>query len=119
MISIDGKSDASAFGLNGELTRVCAMPERAQEYYILGRIAIKLTKSKHVVALGGGGIAGEEMAASLDEGVSWTVYAVSRGKKEAYASLMDKAAKTVNGLLAFFSMAAIPIGPTLSLGRRR
>ena len=44
------------------------------------------------MALGGGGIAGNEAEASFADGVQWTVFALSRGKKEAFPSLLDFAA---------------------------
>merc|ERR1712190_318993 len=87
---IDFPEDAAANGVEAEMHEMCGdMPSWAQEYYALGRCAIKATGSKQVVALGGGGIAGNEAQAHFPEGGEWTIYALSRGKKEEYPALCD------------------------------
>ena len=62
---------------------------------MLGRTALKITQSRRVVAMGGGGIAASEASAGFGDGVQWTVYALSRGKKEEFPSLCDFAQKYV------------------------
>merc|ERR1712232_952089 len=69
---------------------------KLDKFYLLGRIAMKATDSKHVVAAGGGGIAAREAQAGISEGSSWTVLALSRGKMEKHETLLDWARDNVN-----------------------
>ena len=79
VVAVDPKTDfATLPDLQAERGRVSAFPNWSQEFYLLGRVAIKATGSKFVVSLGGGGIAGLEAEASFDDGVQWVVYAQSR-----------------------------------------
>lgn len=80
---------------------VASLPTDAQNFYFLGRLAIGATQARQVISLGGGGIAGLEAEASLRENVRWTVYALSRGRKEEHPSLMDWAGRTKSPLLTF------------------
>lgn len=67
------------------------LPGWAKDFFVLGRAAILATGSKKVVCLGGGGITGREAEASMSmqQGVSWTVFAASRGKQEEHPSVVD------------------------------
>lgn len=86
----------SAYNISGEIQEyVAELPAWAQEYFALGRIAIKTTKSKQVVALGGGGIAAKEATAGFQDGVKWTVYALSRGRVEEFPTMCDFAREQV------------------------
>merc|ERR1712113_1243103 len=85
--------DAAEHGITEELKGVQDLPEWAQEYFLLGRLACKLTGSKTVFSLGGGGISAYEAKASATSGALWTIYAMSRGRKEAYPTLADWAAE--------------------------
>ena len=85
--------DAAEHGITEELKGVQDLPEWAQEYFLLGRLACKLTGSKTVFSLGGGGISAYEAKATASAGMKWTIYAMSRGRKEAYPSLADWAAE--------------------------
>ena len=69
------------------------MPQWALQYYALGRVAIKATGSMFVLCLGGGGIAQNEAEANILDGGSWVVFALSRGRKESYPSVLDWAQK--------------------------
>jgi len=68
----------------------------------LNRIASKCTKAKQVIALGGGGVAANEAEAGFADGVKWTVYALSRGKKEEYPALCDFAHKNKSNKMMTF-----------------
>jgi len=85
--------DAERFNVKGELQRAKGLPDWASEYFLLGRVGIKVTGSSHVLAMGGGGISAIEADMSKDE-VTWTVFAASRGKQEEFPSLVDYAAST-------------------------
>jgi len=85
--------DAADHGITEELKDAQGLPEWAQEYFLVGRLACKATDSKQVFSLGGGGISAHEAKASADSGVEWTVYALSRGREEAYPTLADWAAE--------------------------
>jgi len=85
--------DAADYGITEELQDVQGLPDWAQEYFLMGRLACKATGSKHVFSLGGGGISAHEAKASTTSGMVWTIYALSRGRKEAYPTLADWAAE--------------------------
>jgi len=85
--------DAADHGITEELKDTEGLPEWAQEYFLVGRLANKVTGSKQVFSLGGGGIAAHEAKASANSGVEWTVYALSRGRDEAHPTLADWAAE--------------------------
>lgn len=82
------------FNLVTEAIRVADWSQEACSIYFAGRVAIKATASKQVIAFGGAGILGQEAEASFADGARWTIYALSRGMKETEASLMDWAAVT-------------------------
>eukprot|EP00927_Polykrikos_kofoidii_P062311 TRINITY_DN57117_c0_g1_i1.p1 TRINITY_DN57117_c0_g1~~TRINITY_DN57117_c0_g1_i1.p1 ORF type:complete len:360 (+),score=41.64 TRINITY_DN57117_c0_g1_i1:64-1080(+) len=93
VVPVDIPVDTDTLGLHDEVVQNCApLPGWAQQYYALGRVAIKVSGSRTVVSLGGGGIAAREAEAGVNEGASWTVFAVGRGKKESHYSLCDMAA---------------------------
>jgi len=85
--------DAADYGITKELEDVQGLPVWAQEYFLMGRLACKATGSKQVFSLGGGGISAHEAEASRTSGTVWTIYALSRGRKEAYPTLADWAAE--------------------------
>jgi len=85
--------DAADHGITEELKDAQDLPDWAQEYFLVGRLASKATGSKQVFSLGGGGIASHEAKASANSGVQWTIYALSRGRDEAYPTLADWAAE--------------------------
>jgi len=90
VVAIDYPDDNAAYGVDKELIDFCGeYPGWAQEYFALGRIAMHITKSKRVISAGGGGIAGAEAMAGFGAGVQWTVYALSRGRKEEFPTLCD------------------------------
>jgi len=97
LVAIDMKPpiwhDAAEHGITDELKGVQDLPDWAQEYFLLGRLACKLTGSKTVFSLGGGGISAYEAKAAANAGMKWTIYAMSRGRKEAYPTLADWAAE--------------------------
>lgn len=84
--------DAVRFGIDEEVKKVPDLPDWAQEYFILGRVASKATGSKTVISLGGGGIAANEASVGIDDGQQWHIFALSRGKKEQFPSLLNFAA---------------------------
>merc|ERR1711924_309423 len=86
--------DAARYGVTEEMKTVTDLPDWAQEYFLLGRLAIKVTGSKRVIALGGGGISANEASVGMRDGVEWTVYAVSRGREEKFPTLLNWAAET-------------------------
>jgi len=81
--------EAADHGITHELKDTTGMPEWAQEYFLLGRLACKVIGSKRVFSLGGGGISAHEAKASAKSGVSWNIYALSRGRDEQYPTLAD------------------------------
>jgi len=85
--------DAADYGITEELQDVQGLPDWAQEYFLMGRLACKATGSKQIFSLGGGGIAAHEAKVSTNSGAVWTIYALSRGRKEAYPTLADWAAE--------------------------
>jgi len=85
--------DAADYGITEEQQDVQGLPDWAQEYFLMGRLACKATGSKQVFSLGGGGIAAHEAEASTSSGAVWTIYALSRGRKEAHPTLADWAAE--------------------------
>jgi hypothetical protein len=85
--------DAADCGITAELQDVKGLPEWAQEYFLMGRLACKATGSKLVFSLGGGGISAHEAKASATSGTLWTIYALSRGREEANPTLADWAAE--------------------------
>jgi len=93
VVAVDLKSptwrDAADQGITEELKSLENFPEWAQEYFLMGRLACKITGSQKVFSLGGGGISAHEAKASGSAGVKWTVYALSRGRDEAYPTLAD------------------------------
>jgi len=97
VVAVDLKSpiwrDAADHGITKELQDVQGLPEWAQKYFLMGRLACKATGSKQVFSLGGGGISAHEAEASTNSGTLWTIYALSRGRKEAYSTLADWAAE--------------------------
>merc|ERR1712060_521233 len=75
VVPIDYPEDAKTFGVHAEVDKYCKeLPEWAQEYFALGRCAMKVTGSTQVVALGGGGIAGNEAHVGSQDGVQWQIY---------------------------------------------
>jgi len=94
VVPVDMGADADFVGLpteniaNGDMCKT-ASATIADKFYMLGRIAIKATDSKSVVAAGGGAIAAREAEASVSEGTSWTVLALGRGKTEKHKTLLD------------------------------
>ena len=97
VVAVDMKppfwGEAANYGITEELKDTEGMPEWAQEYFLLGRLACKLTSSKQVLSLGGGGISAHEAKVSAKSGVSWTIYALSRGRQEQFPTLADWAAE--------------------------
>jgi len=87
--------------ITGENSSLGDMPQCAQQFYALGRVAIKATGSKFVLCLGGGGIARKEAEAYTFDGGRWVVFALSRGKKESYPSVLDWAQKNKNPNVQF------------------
>jgi len=85
--------DAADHGITKELQDVQGLPDWAQEYFLMGRLACKATGSKQIFSLGGGGISAHEAQASTTSGTAWTIYALSRGRTEAYPTLADWAAE--------------------------
>jgi len=85
--------EAADHGITEELKGTEGLPEWAQEYFLLGRLACKVTGSKKVLSLGGGGISAHEAKASASSGVSWIIYALSRGREEKFPTLADWAAE--------------------------
>ena len=75
--------------MTSETKRLGDMPQWCLEYYALGRVAIKATGSMFVLCLGGGSIAQNEAEANIKAGGSWVVFALSRGEKERFPSVMD------------------------------
>ena len=56
---------------------------------------MKVTGSKRVISLGGGGITANEAAVGMrEDGVEWCVYALSRGREEKFPTLLNWAADT-------------------------
>merc|ERR1719443_2413181 len=56
---------------------------------------MKVTGSKRVISLGGGGISANEAASGMkQDGVDWCVFALGRGREEKHPTLLDWAAKT-------------------------
>merc|ERR1712194_509562 len=74
-------------------TFASSLPSLSREYFSLGRLAMLITESCQVIALGGGEIACAEATASLSHGICWTVFALARGVKEHSPSLCDFAYK--------------------------
>eukprot|EP00929_Paragymnodinium_shiwhaense_P014150 TRINITY_DN122024_c0_g1_i1.p1 TRINITY_DN122024_c0_g1~~TRINITY_DN122024_c0_g1_i1.p1 ORF type:complete len:385 (-),score=62.74 TRINITY_DN122024_c0_g1_i1:154-1308(-) len=90
VVTVDLKRDVERFGLGNELaTYAPGLPVWAQDMYLLGRVAIKATAAGKVVSLGGAGAGIGEARAGVAEGVSWTVFALSRGKQEEFQTMMD------------------------------
>jgi len=85
--------DAAHSGITEELQDVHGLPDWAQEYFLVGRLACKATGSNLVFSLGGGGISAHEAKASATSGAVWTIYALSRGRKEVNPTLADWAAE--------------------------
>jgi len=85
--------DAADYGITDELHDVQGLPDWAQEYFLMARLACKATGSKQVFSLGGGGISAHEATASTTDGAVWTIYALSRGREEAHPALADWAAE--------------------------
>eukprot|EP00435_Cladocopium_sp_Y103_P032363 s2557_g8.t1 len=67
------------------------LPPARQRFVLLGRLAIKVTGATRVLAMGGGGVSLKE--AELSEDIRWTVFALSRGHKEMFPTLVDWAVK--------------------------
>jgi len=88
--------DAADHGVIEEMKDVDGLPEWAQEYFLVGRLACKTTGSKKVISLGGGGITAHEAKASANSGMEWTIFALSRGRDEAYPTLADWAAENLS-----------------------
>lgn len=87
VVAVDLERDAEAMGLGA---MALSPPERERrELFLLGRVALRATGSKRVVALGGDSVVALEAEASMPENVFWTVYALGRGRKEEEPSLMD------------------------------
>lgn len=89
IIPIDIEEGKRIFSLEPEEGYVSNFPKNAHEFFFLGRIGLKATASKKVVAVGGGGIAGCEANASFVDSVKWIVLAVGRGKRETNPTLLD------------------------------
>merc|ERR1712194_718023 len=96
------EEDMQRFDFSGEADRIAALPAKAQDFYNLGRVAMKTTCSKMVLAIGGGGIAAQEADASLLEGVQWVIFALSRGRKEENPSILDGAIQNDSSQVQLF-----------------
>merc|ERR1712039_1000745 len=94
IVSIDVTDGKRRFELESEVVHVNNFPPSAHDFFFLGRIGLKATASKKVVAVGGGGIAGCEADASFVDCVQWIVLAFSRGKVETNLTLLDWAMNT-------------------------
>lgn len=81
--------EASDNGITDEMKDTEGLPEWAQEYFLLGRLACKVIGSTRVFSLGGGGIVAHEAKQSAKRGVSWNIYALSRGRTEQHPTLAD------------------------------
>mmetsp|Transcript_51732 Transcript_51732/g.123124 ORF Transcript_51732/g.123124 Transcript_51732/m.123124 type:complete len:260 (-) Transcript_51732:92-871(-) len=68
-----------------------------QQYFLLGRYALRCTGSEQVVALGGGAVAAKEAEAALMEDSHWRIYALTRGRAEKFPTLLDWAEKQTAG----------------------
>jgi len=92
IVSVEKKKAMPDFA--GEISRLpSSLPKSAVDFYVLGRAAIKATGATHVVCLGGGGITGWEAEATLGSDVTWVIFALSRGRKEEFPTIMDWAVK--------------------------
>jgi len=90
--------DASRFGIAGDAEKASSsgLPEWAQEDFLRGRLALSVTGSKRVISLGGDSIVSHEARLSVNCGIDWIIYALSRGKKEKIPTLMDWAVSQAN-----------------------
>mmetsp|Transcript_34433 Transcript_34433/g.106939 ORF Transcript_34433/g.106939 Transcript_34433/m.106939 type:complete len:329 (+) Transcript_34433:150-1136(+) len=96
MIPVDEHRDARVAGVLKEVATHCrSATEDERRDFLLARVALRTTRAKDVVALGGEGRKGWEAEASFPDGVHWTVYAVSRKQKEQEPSLCDFARKSL------------------------
>eukprot|EP00401_Gymnodinium_catenatum_P026745 CAMPEP_0117577564 /NCGR_PEP_ID=MMETSP0784-20121206/63489_1 /TAXON_ID=39447 /ORGANISM="" /LENGTH=460 /DNA_ID=CAMNT_0005377073 /DNA_START=156 /DNA_END=1538 /DNA_ORIENTATION=- len=82
-------ADAEVYRVKRDLNQANSLPDWAAAYLLLSRIAMKASGAMRVVALGGGNITAMEAQLSVNEGVKWTIFALSRGRKETYPSLLD------------------------------
>ncbi|CAL1141512.1 unnamed protein product [Cladocopium goreaui] len=69
------------------------LPPARKSFVLLGRAAIKVTGATRVLAMGGGGVSLKEAELSEDQDIRWTVFALSRGHKEMFPTLVDWAVK--------------------------
>lgn len=93
LVSVDVERCIARLELASERARVSSFAERQQERFFVGRIALKSSGSKFIVALGGDGIVRQEAEASLNDGVQWTIFALSCDSKNQAPSLRDWATK--------------------------
>jgi len=96
VVPIDDPEDFESWGILEEVKVYAhSVPAPAQQCFMLGRIAMKLTGAVEVVALGGPGISANEAMAGFPDKVHWTVYALSRGQRERNPSLCDFARRSL------------------------
>jgi len=82
IVSIDLKFpslvDAKRLGVLEEMAKAVELPDWAQEYFLLGRVACQATQSTLVISMGGGGISKSEAEAGIAIGVEWEVIDLRR-----------------------------------------
>jgi hypothetical protein len=82
IVSVDlkfpGLVDAKRLGVLEEMAKASELPDWAQEYFLLGRVACQSTKSKLVISMGGGGISKSEAEAGMAIGVEWKILDLRR-----------------------------------------
>jgi len=82
IVSIDLKFpslvDARRLGVLEEMAKAAELPDWAQEYFLLGRVACQATRSSLVISMGGGGISKSEAVAGIAIGVEWEVIDLRR-----------------------------------------
>lgn len=98
IVGVSVEAEANRLGMIQEVQRgpASGLPGGAIKFFLLGRLAAKITGTRRVVALGGGGIVGCEMRCGLQDGTRWTVFAMSRGRPEGARTLMDASADEAN-----------------------
>lgn len=95
IVEVDVEIEAGRFGAREEVQAggpAAGLPGGAVKFFLLGRLATKITQTRRVVSLGGGGIVGCEMQCGLKDEARWTVYALNRGRREDNPTLLDVAA---------------------------
>lgn len=89
VVPMDIGAEVLRLELATEAHMVVGFSKDEQDAYFLGRVALKTTAAAETVAIGGPGIAAVLAEVSMDEGVNWTIFAVSRGVQERQPSLLD------------------------------